>query len=147
MASSKIRTGDIRVEGLRELSRALKEIGPDLQAELRTTNRGVAEREASNAVSAANSIGGVAAKTAPSIRATAGVRSAGVGFGGAAAPYGAGAEFGGGRRPTTRQFKEWRGSGPDAGYFVYPTIRRDADAILDDYVDAVNDVIRHNFPD
>jgi hypothetical protein len=34
-----------------------------------------------------------------------------------------GAEFGGGARPTTRQFPPWRGSGETAGYMLYPTIR------------------------
>lgn len=146
MATRKIRSGDVRIAGLIELDRALKELGPDLRAELRQTNRDAAERVAGHAKAAAYSLGGVAAKTAPSIKATASFRSAGVGFGGARAPYGAGAEFGGGRRPTTRQFKPWRGNGSTAGYFVYPTIRRDADQILDDYVDAANAVIKHNFP-
>jgi len=38
-----------------------------------------------------------------------------------------GAEFGGGRRPTTRQFRPWRGSGSDAGYMLYPAVRRNAE--------------------
>lgn len=34
-----------------------------------------------------------------------------------------GAEFGGGRRSSTRQFPPYRGKGPSAGYFLWPTIR------------------------
>lgn len=38
-----------------------------------------------------------------------------------------GAEFGGGRRSSTRQFRPWRGSGSDAGYMLYPAVRRNAE--------------------
>lgn len=34
-----------------------------------------------------------------------------------------GAEFGGARRPTTRQFPPWRGFGRNAGYMLYPALR------------------------
>ena len=50
-----------------------------------------------------------------------------------------GAEFGGGRRKTTRQFPPWRGSGGGAGYFVYPTIRGESGDISDELEDAVQD--------
>ncbi len=40
-------------------------------------------------------------------------------------PYILGAEFGGGRRPTTRQFPPWRGKGDTAGYMLYPTLREE----------------------
>lgn len=42
-------------------------------------------------------------------------------------PYILGAEFGGGRRPTTRQFPPWRGKGDEAGYMLYPTIREETE--------------------
>lgn len=42
-------------------------------------------------------------------------------------PYILGAEFGGGRRPTTRQFPPWRGKGETAGYMLYPTLRAETD--------------------
>ena len=55
-------------------------------------------------------------------------------------PYILGAEFGGGRRPTTRQFPPWRGKGDTAGYMLYPTIREETDdrsGFLDRYGDVV----------
>lgn len=141
MASSRIR-GGIRVEGLRALDKALKELGPDVRDALKDTNREVADTEASRIRSAAAGMGGVAAKTAPSITSRASFQSAGVAFGGAAYPFGMGAAFGGQGRPTTQQFKPWtRG-----GYFPFPQIKADEDDIADAYIDAVNRVIEWNFP-
>lgn len=143
MASSKIRTGDVRVEGLRELDRALKELGPDTRAALKETSKDVAEREASRVRSAASGMGGVSAKAAPSISARASFQSAGLAFGGSAYPFAAGAAFGGQGRPTTQQFPPWR----QGGYWPFPQIGADSGDITDAYVDAVNRIIAHNFPD
>lgn len=55
-------------------------------------------------------------------------------------PYIQGAEFGGGRRPTTRQFPPWRGKGDQAGYMLYPTIREettDNSEFMDSYANIV----------
>lgn len=132
----------VQVHGLNELNRALRELGPGLQRELKGANLDVARFVADDAESAARSLGGVAAKAAPSIKAAARNVAAGVSFGGSSAPYAMGAEFGGGRRSTTQQFKPWRGSGSGAGYFVYPTIRRDAERIEDEYGEAIDDLLR-----
>lgn len=142
MASTRIRTGTIAVHGLDDLSRALKALDPGLQKELRATNKKVAEGVAAKARGRASSIGGVAAHVAPSLKATAGAKSASVGGGGSAHPAFGGAEFGGRGRPTTQQFQPWRGSGPGAGYFVYPTIRDEAPRITDDYREAIDAVTR-----
>lgn len=148
MARSRHKAGIIHVEGLTQLNRALKQMEPGLQAEFREANKEVATTVAQHAKSKAMSLGGVAAKTAPDITATYSVsRSAGVSFGGARAPWGAGAEFGGRGRPTTQQFQPWLGNGPGAGYFVYPTIRDDAELIEQHYTKAVDDLIRRAFPD
>jgi hypothetical protein len=141
--STRIKSGAIEVEGLAQLSRALKELGPDFSRELRLTNKSVADMVADDARAAAYSIGGVAAHVAPGIKSTAGIRSAGVSFGGSAYPMAGGAEFGSIKYP---QFAPYRGSGSDAGYFVYPSIREDASEIADKYIDAVNVVIERNFP-
>lgn len=143
MASSqRIRTGTIAVEGLDELNRALKRLSPELQAEMRVANKSVAETVTSKAKGRAASIGGVAAHVAPSLKAAAGAKSASVAGGGASHPAFGGAEFGGRGRPTTQQFRPWRGNGPGAGYFVYPTIRDEAPAIEDEYRDALDSVLR-----
>lgn len=138
---SRVNTGAVNVEGLRELSRALKDLGPEFPREMRITNKEVASSVADDARSRAFSLGGVAAKTAPTLKASAGATSAGVAVGGPSAPWGPGAEFGGGARPTTQQFKPWRGNGPDAGYFLYPTIRDNAEQIEAQYREALDDLI------
>jgi len=141
--SSRISTGTVKIDGLRELNKALREIGPEAEKELRAASKSVAELVANDARAAAHTIGGVAAHVAPSIRAVAGVKSAGVGIGGARYPMAGGAEFGSYRY---KQFKPWRGNSSDAGYFLYPSIRRDADRIVTEYTAALDGVIRRRFP-
>lgn len=133
----------VRVEGLRELNRALREIGPDAQKQLKDTNLDVAKDVAKDATGIAYGLGGVAAKTAPSVKASSRLVAAGVSFG-SGMPWAMGAEFGGRGRPTTQQFKPWRGSGPQAGYFVYEAIRQDSQQIVDAYEDAIEKVLREN---
>src|SRR5437879_12566429 len=125
--ASKIKSGTVQVEGLRELNKALRALGPELQKELGQASKSVADFVASDARGAALMLGGVAAKVAPSIKGVGGVRSAGVAFGGARYPMAAGAEFGAGHDlHRTRssgsykgfnQFDRWKGNGSDAGYF------------------------------
>lgn len=133
----------VRVQGLNELNRALRELGGrELQKELKETGLGVAREVADDARAGAFALGSVAAKAAPSVNAAARFTGAGVSIGGAAYPFAGGAEFGGGRRPTTQQFEPWRGNGSNAGYFVYPAIRENADTIAEGYLGAVEDVAR-----
>lgn len=139
---TKIRSGAVEVSGLRELNKALKELGPQFPKEMRKTNKAVAEDVASEARSRALSLGGVAAKAAPSVKASAGATSGGVAVGSNSAPWALGAEFGGGRRKTTQQFKPWRGSGASAGYFVYPTIRENADEIVEAYSEGMDELLK-----
>lgn len=135
-----LRTGTVKVDGLRELNAALKRIGgSDLAKELTAAGRTVSEMVARDARSAALSLGGVAAHVAPSISARASRQSASVAFGGARYPMAGGAEFGSYRY---HQFKPWRGSSSDAGYFLYPSIRDDAGRIEEEYRDAVDDLIK-----
>lgn len=129
----------VRVHGLAELNRAMKAIGPDARRDLKKTNLKVAQFVADDARAAAFSLGGVAAKTAPSITAAGRVASAGVSFGGGSYPFAMGAEFGSYR---FHQFKPWRGNGSDAGYFVYPAIRNDVDRIESEYSGAIDSLMR-----
>jgi len=137
--SQRIKTGAIEVHGLRELDRALKMVESDTPNALRDTNKKVAEKVTSSARGRAAALGGVAAHVAPSLKATAGARSAGVAGGGAWYPMFGGAEFGSIRYP---QFQPWRGSGSDAGYFLYPAIRDEVPHIEDEYREALNELIR-----
>jgi len=142
VASQRIRTGDIQVSGLRELNKALKDLGPEFPKEMRKVNKEVATGVKDHALRNALALGGTAAHIAPSLKASGGVNSAAVALGGAAHPAAGGAEFGGQRRPTTQQFKPWRGSGSNAGYFLYPAIREDADDIYNDYLGALDDLVK-----
>lgn len=142
MASQRIRTGTVAVHGLPELSRALRSIDADLVKELRDTNKEVANDVKDGAQAKAYSLGGVAAHVASSLSANAGQQSAAVAGGGTAHPAFGGAEFGGQGRPTTQQFKPWRGSGEGAGYFLYPTIRDKAPQIEDAYLRGLEQLLR-----
>jgi hypothetical protein len=142
--SQKIRSGTVKVDGLAELNRALKALGPEAQKELKAASRRVADFVAKDAASAARTIGGVAAHVAPSIKPVGGVSGAGVAFGGSAYPMAGGAEFGSIR---FKQFKPWRGNSSDAGYFIYPAIRQDADRIETEFTGAVDDIIKRRFPE
>lgn len=134
--------GGIRLDGLDETIAALKKLENGAEKGVRVANKEAATKVATGATSAAISLGGVAAHVAPSIKASAGIKSGSVSFGGDDYPMGAGAEFGGGRRKTTRQFKPWRGSGGNAGYFVYPTIRRESADIRETYEQAMERIMR-----
>ena len=140
----RIRTGDVKVDGLRELNKALKAIGPEAQKDLKDASRKVASFVAADAAAAARTIGGVAAHVAPSIRPVGGVNGAGVSMGGPAYPMAGGAEFGSIRY---KQFQPWRGNSSDAGYFLYPAIRDDLDRIVTEFTDAVDDIIQRRFPE
>lgn len=142
---ARIRSGDVRVHGLAQLNRALRAIGPDARKELKAASQEAAEMVATGARAAALSIGGVAAHVAPSIKPVASMSgSAGVAIGGSTYPMAGGAEFGSIR---FKQFKPWRGSSSDAGYFLYPTIRRDADRVVENYVDHLDGIIKRRFPE
>lgn len=141
---AKIRTGDIRIQGLDEVNKALKAIGPDARKELKKASKEAADLVANSSRSTASSLGGVAAHVAPSIRATPSMTgSAAVSIGGSAYPMAGGAAFGGRGRPTTQQFQPFRGK---EGYFLYPDIRKNADRIEETYTDAIDAIIRKRFP-
>lgn len=141
----RIRTGDVKVEGLAELNRALKAIGPDARKELKEASKAAAEMVAGDARSNAQGLGGVAAHVAPSIKAAASVAgSAAVSFGGSAYPMAGGAEFGSIRY---KQFQPWRGNSSDAGYFLYPAIRQNIDLLVEKYTDAIDHIINRRFPE
>lgn len=136
---TRIRTGTVNVDGLAELSRALKNLEDPktLQRELRAANKEAADYVTDKSRSRGQSQGSTAAMIAAQIRASAGAQSAGVSLG--RHPAAAGAEFGGQKRPTTQQFRPHLGR---TGYFVYPTIRDSAEEIVEPYEEAIDRLIR-----
>ena len=139
MARINAKSQGVRVRGLNELSRSLREMEGGFRDELKAANREAAEMVAEKSRSAAYSLGGVAAKAAPSLRASAGFNRAGVTLGGNSAPYALGAAFGGQGRPTTQQFQPHLGT---RGYFLYPQIRDNAERITETYENHLKDLIR-----
>lgn len=129
----------VRVTGLNELVRALKQVDSGLPKEMRGVSLSVAQTVTEQARSRGFSLGSVAAKAAPSLRASGRQAGAGVTVGGSAYPWALGAEFGGQGRPTTQQFQPHLGR---TGYFVYPTIRDNQAEIEEAYADGVDALLR-----
>ncbi|HRD59382.1 hypothetical protein [uncultured Nocardioides sp.] len=132
--------GAFRVHGLNEVIARLKALENGSEVAVRVANKEVATTVADGSRSAASALGGVAAHVAPGIKASAGLKSGSVALGDD--PAAPGAEFGGGRRPTTQQFKPWRGSGSGSGYFLFPTIRLKSERINETYRDALDRIIK-----
>lgn len=126
----------VKLEGWTEFRRALKGAEPKVRKAIGVANKRVADVVAVAARDLAKAQGGVAAKTAESVRALASQKSAQVALGGAAYPFAMGAEFG---SLAYKQFKPWRGSDEDAGYFLYPSIRAKRDEVAEMILDAVAD--------
>lgn len=139
MAKFNAKGEGVNVEGLTELRKALKAVDAQAPKELNKASKEVAEFVAADARAAAAGLGGVAAKVAPSISARGNASGGAIALGGASYPMALGAEFGGRGRPTTQQFQPHLGR---TGYFVYPTIRRDADRIESTFTDLLGDLMR-----
>lgn len=135
------------------LNRALRKLPKTASSNLRDASQTIADKVAKDAAGKASAQGGVAGLVASSIRSgrdrvplvkmgnskrLPGKRS------GARQTVGDviwGAEFGGQGRPTTQQFKPWRGSSTGAGYFLWPTVRDDRTFIEKEYGDALLEAI------
>lgn len=148
-------TTDTTIPGINKRLRAIpKEAAPAL----RDAAGDIARFVASDAAGAAREVGGIARLVAPAILVgrdrvplvRLGSRQAlpaeGNGWthrrGGprqTLADVAMGAEFGGGRRETTRQFMPHRGR---RGYFLWPTVRRDSDAIQGAYSAALDHALQ-----
>jgi hypothetical protein len=133
----------LRVTGLRELRKALKEADAAAPKALQRANKTVAEDIAAASRSSASAQGSTLARVVPSIRAVATASSAGVRVGSAAHPEALGAVFGGQGRQTTQQFRPHRGR---QAYAVYPQIRERRAQIETTYSDVVDAVIAEHFP-
>lgn len=138
-----IRSGAVRVEGLADFQRELRALDSKLPRQLGQANKAAAEMVAVKARARAMSLGGVAAKAAPSIKAAAEQRRSKINLGGARAPYALGAEFGGRGRPTTQQFQPHRGQ---SGYFLWPTVRDTREEFIEVYAKAIDQLMKSAFP-
>lgn len=136
------------------LNRTLRQLPTTASAKLRDASQAIADKVAQDAAARATAEGGVARLVAPTIRSKR--DRVPVVMMGSSAPLPAdgrsrsgsrqtigdviwGAEFGGGVRPTTRQFPPWRGNDTGAGYFLWPAVRGDREFIEQAYGDAILD--------
>jgi len=146
------------VEGLAELQRELKRLGrKGALDDMKAANHKVGQMVADRAADKAASIGGSTAKVGETLRSAKQQRAAVVTAGKASVPFPYGAEFGAkqdtlrqlpsGPRLGWNQFSPWRGSGSDAGYFLWPTIRESNREIKEFYAELVMDLTSAAFPD
>lgn len=120
----------IRVDGLKELGRALKQLEDGLQKEIPRALKPIADRVADKAKSRINSKTG---RLAASIRPYATQRAAGVRMGSKAVAYAGPVEFGG--YPKGRPYiKEGRA--------IYPTFVEEAPRFEREMVEALSGLIR-----
>lgn len=113
---------DVHVEGLPAFIRSLRLSPHGIRIAERLFRSEAAHTVRRWAQENAREQGGVAAKAADEIRV---VGPGVVAFGGK--PYDMGAEFGSFQY---HQFERWRGKGDDAGYFLWPAIRKFRDTAL-----------------
>lgn len=148
----------VEVEGLKPFVKELKALGDaDLSAEFKDANVAVADLIVERARARAAGEGRQAKAAAKTLRAVKSKVRAEVVMGGTKAPWVFGAEFGAQQdKPRARtsgtyrgfnQFKPWRGSGENAGYFLYPAIRASTDDVVDLYGERLDELVSKAFPD
>lgn len=139
MAAKRQTDTALYVENQRQVLRSLSKISKELQGEVRDASQAIAgdvaagaKRSAAKDRQAAMAFGSVRARRdRVPVVVGGGVRHPG--------PVFFGAEFGGGRRPRTRQFRPHKGR---EGYHLYPWIRGHGDQITDEWLDAIDKAMR-----
>ncbi len=149
--------GRVELAGLKDFQKELRRIDKELPKELRKVHLTAAQLVAEVTRASFASSPGVTSAVPASVKALAQQRSAAVRIGGAGKAQAAlGHEFGGGKygpgRPSPRgghttQFPPWRGSGANAGYHLYPTLRSKTDELVEMYGDGFERIARRAFPD
>lgn len=148
----------VKVAGLDELRKELKKLDDaGLIDGLKDANYEVAAMVVTRARTKAAALGRMEARAAASLKASHAAARAQISGGGAKVPFFGGAEFGAAQsqiRNTTRglmlgwnQFEPWTGANSGSGRFLYPTIRANADEIVDLYFEALGKLTAAAFPD
>ena len=146
------RGASLRVDGLKELRRALKEIDPALTKQLQQANKHVVEqvvlpaakqnatKHFRNAKGNDTHLGHVGAAT---IRATATQREAYVALGSARVPWAAGFEWG-----SSGQFSQFPArSGVSSGFILFPVVKAKQDEIMAAYTAMLDELADQAFPE
>lgn len=134
----------VRIEGLRDFVKELRQVDTAFPKEMRLAGKDVADPIAAKTRASFAGGPGSARKAAPSVKAGATQTGAYIKIGGGGYPTTMGNEFGSVRY---KQFPAWSGSGPGAGYHLYPTIRASRPEIEKQYLEAIERVARKAFPD
>lgn len=137
------------VNGLNDLIAAAKEMGDLLPREVGKTNKVAAQFIVDRAQAEARKQGGVAAKSAPAVKAAAQQRNVAIRLDGKKYPFSLGSEFG---SLQFDQFKPWRGNQWTAfeggvGYWLQPTIRDSREEFDAFYLDLLDDLAKRIFTD
>ena len=152
MATAPVAGMGIQVEGLRELARGLKGGEERLDKQLRGRLKELSQDIANDAKAMAaglqpkvpswviRSIVGRAQSASAEIKLCTNSRPGSLGW-----EFGAAQNF---PRNTSRgrvlgwnQFPEWRGNDENAGYFLWPTIRKHRATLMDDLVQILEDIM------
>lgn len=119
-----------------KVAKHLRRAGTKIEIGMGTVTRSVTSRAVAGARTRAAQLGGVHEHILP------GLSIVGTGnnikLDARAQPAIMGAVFGGGRRPTTKQFPPWRGAGRESGYILFPDLRqqeRQVDTIVVNLID------------
>lgn len=129
----------ITVEFDGDIGRALSAAGAKVQVGMGTIARRVAANALAGAKQRGGSFGGVHAHVLPGMALLAAGNV--IRLDRRRYPMIMGAEFGGGRRSTTRQFPSWRGADRDAGYMLYPALRAEERNIQSTVVKLIDEAL------
>lgn len=130
MARGLVGSDAVRIDGLRELSRSLKQVEAGLQKEIAGVFKKAADKVAGKARGRIKSKSG---RLAASIRPYGTQRAAGVRMGKKAVPYAGVYEFGG--YPAGRPFVK-------EGRAIYPTFKAEAENVRRDVAEGLADLIQ-----
>lgn len=109
-----------------KVARRLNRAGAKIEIGMGTVRREFTARSVGRARQTAGSLGDVHRHILPGILIIGGAAQSTIKLDLRKQPAILGAEFGGQRRSTTQQFRPYRGSGPRAGYFLYPSLRAES---------------------
>lgn len=144
----------VRIQGLDELRRELRRLqSSELQGELKDANYRIASHVADKAKSRLSGLGRMEARAAQTIGASRAQAGAQIRFGGPAAPFAGGAEFG-----ANRDVQRTRSTGTYVGYrqfvdtvkggrSIYPTVGEENEWMVNEYGEAFERIAARAFPE
>lgn len=145
----------------KDLQRLVREGGPDGLSLLKAANYRVAEHVRAKAITRAAGVGRQQLKAAHTLRSSKTTTRASLTGGNKDVPFFSGAEFGaglgirkdlGGRNGPNpglgwEQFLPWKEPGHgQTGYFLFPTLRAESEAIKEMYVRELDEICKFAFP-